>query len=411
MLEQLNQLEVSPLELPQVGSDRVESAVSFRAQFVLFLLLAGGLVATGMLSYQWVFHVPLPGCGPQSACQRAAASDFALLFQIPVAYFGFAYMSALLIGWLDYGRRGAPPLMVWITRAGAAVSAIFLVLIVEHEDYCLYCMAAHTCNLAIWGITELVARSSSRLRPSFVLGGTFLAVMLGFHLAKNHEVDTYHAKRDAETQKIIDKLVRSEESQGGHTTAWLPVAAAGGHRFGSDDAPIRITVFFDYQCGFCKTLDRFVEKLRERGNVAVTWRNYPGNTTCNSYIGRDSHPGACWAARLALAAGKVGGEDAFLRMHRWLFEHDGEFNDNDIEQALPELNIGDADAFWAAVHSPAIRDALRADVDLAHELGVQNTPSIFINGILLDSWAPKLALERAVHALGGEASEECEAEH
>src|SRR5262245_11510979 len=240
---------------PAVERDSTPTAVSFRSRILVFLLLACGLVATGMLSYQWLFKQPLPGCGPQSACQRATASEFALFFRIPVAYFGFAFLCAMTAGWLNYGRSGVPGPLLWATRAGAVVSLVFLVLMVEHDDYCVYCLAAHACTMAVCGITEIVARSSRWLRPSFLLGGAFLTVLLGFHYLKNYAVDAYHSQRDAVTRKIIDDLVQSEAGHGGHTSDWLPVPAPGGTRLGPADARIRITVFFDYQCPFCKSLD------------------------------------------------------------------------------------------------------------------------------------------------------------
>ncbi len=400
MLEQVNEAEG-----PAVEPNQSVTAVSLPIRLVVFVLLACGLVATGLLSYQWLFKVPLPGCGPQSACERASASDFALFFRVPVAYFGFAFLCALALGWLEYGRRGLPGPLLWVTRAGAVVSLIFLVLIVEHGDYCPYCLAAHACILAVWLMTETGPRLTRRLRPCFVLGGTFLAVMLGFHVVKMREIDAYHARRDAQTQQIIDEIVQSAASHSWLPAAWLPVAASGGHRLGSDDARIHITVFFDYQCPYCKSLDRAVEQLCKRGEVAVTWRHDPGNTACNCHISHDSHRGACRAARLALAAAQVGGSEGFARLHHWLFEHDGTFSDTDIEQALPELHIGDANVFWACVHSRSTRDALRDDIELAHDLGVQTTPAIFVNGVRLDSWDPSLALFRAVQALRGLPSE------
>ena len=33
------------------------------------------------------------------------------------------------------------------------------------------------------------------------------------------------------------------------------------------------------------------------------------------------HPQACWASQVGEAAGIIGGEEAYRRAHRWLFEH------------------------------------------------------------------------------------------
>jgi protein-disulfide isomerase len=79
------------------------------------------------------------------------------------------------------------------------------------------------------------------------------------------------------------------------------------------------------------------------------------------------------------------GTPDFERVHEWLLERKGTCTEDDIENALPKLITTNADKFWDRYHGSATRDAIRADLDLAEQLGLVATPAVFINGQLIDS--------------------------
>jgi uncharacterized membrane protein len=361
---------------------------------LVLLALAGGLASTGLLSFERLFQAGLPGCGTGSGCAAASRSSFAHFYRLPVAHLGLANVVALSLGWLSGGRTATRPL-VWWARAGAVVSFGFLVLIAEHGYYCSYCLVAHACNLTLWALLERSPRPARWRLPAAGLVVGFGLVLLAIAGLKPLADDFLFRQSERRTEEIIDRLVRSART-GERPGEWLPIPAEGGIRCGPADAPIRITVFLDYQCGPCRYVARVLAPLVGRPGVAITWRHLPHCLPCNPYLKKDLHPHACRAARLAAA---TAGTPAFARAHEWLLQRGGKCAAEDIEEALPSLGITDAPAFWARLHAAETRQAVRSDVELAERLGLDSTPVVYVNGVRLEGLHLGWAVHAAVRAL------------
>lgn len=113
---------------------------------VVALSLAGLAVAT----YLSVEHVSggIPVCGISSGCDEVTTSEYAVLFGVPVAFFGVAGYSALLLGTLAYLGLGAPPNFLTYALLGMAlIGEAFTLYFVYTQAfrihaYCEYCLAS-----------------------------------------------------------------------------------------------------------------------------------------------------------------------------------------------------------------------------------------------------------------------------
>ena len=108
----------------------------------------------------------LPGCGPQSACDKVTSTAWGRVPGLgwPVSYVGFSYFLAMLVAWFG-ARTHVSGWIRWTSRAGALASFIFIIAMISLEALCPYCLAAHVGNLAFWIAIELgPGPSSVRLR-------------------------------------------------------------------------------------------------------------------------------------------------------------------------------------------------------------------------------------------------------
>jgi protein-disulfide isomerase len=149
--------------------------------------------------------------------------------------------------------------------------------------------------------------------------------------------------------------------------------------FGPADASFQIVVFSDFQCADCARVEAQLERVLARGDTAVAVRHFPLSSACNPGIPRDLHPDACRRARLAEAAGLLGGDDAYLAAHRALFAlHAASGPDpaDAIARAtgLPRERLVEASAL------PEIEAIVAGDIADAVALGVTTTPMVFVNG-------------------------------
>jgi protein-disulfide isomerase len=141
------------------------------------------------------------------------------------------------------------------------------------------------------------------------------------------------------------------------------------HVRGSDEAPVTLLEYGDYECPYCgqaevvirELLDSFGDELR------YVWRHLPLS---------DVHPGAQTAAEATEAAATQG---AFWRMHDLLLAHQDELGASDLGRYAEELGL-DLERFWGEVHGRDHAPRVAEDVASADASGVAGTPSFFING-------------------------------
>ncbi len=166
---------------------------------------------------------------------------------------------------------------------------------------------------------------------------------------------------------------------------------------------MRIVVFSDYQCPDCKRVEGELQAVlaRHPGEVSLSAKHYPFCSDCNEVARRLSfspHPDACRAARLAEAAGALGGDEAFWRAHAWLFERSGVFAEADARALAGALGL-DPDALVRGLAAPESLVPVQADIAEGTALGLRTTPFVFLNGVELRAWTLPGALGQAVERL------------
>jgi protein-disulfide isomerase len=153
----------------------------------------------------------------------------------------------------------------------------------------------------------------------------------------------------------------------GRDTA-LEISTEGLPMRGSPMAQVTIVEFSDFECPHCGRSHPIINQiLREHeGQVRVFFRHYP----------LSSHPRAMPAARAAVAAGEQG---RFWEMADLLFSHQRRLEDEDLERYAAELGLH-LERFRAAMRSPETQARIERDREEGRRLGVDATPTFFVNG-------------------------------
>lgn len=153
------------------------------------------------------------------------------------------------------------------------------------------------------------------------------------------------------------------------------------HMTKSADAKVNLVEFGDFQCPGCAAasprVKEIVEFYKDNPDVNFVFRNFPLDTI---------HPNAHVSAEAAEAAGKQG---KYWEMHHMLFEKQSEWgtasNPVDIFVAYAEglgLNI---DQFRQEVSQRMYADIIKADYDDGTAVGVNSTPTFFLNGVRVET--------------------------
>lgn len=148
------------------------------------------------------------------------------------------------------------------------------------------------------------------------------------------------------------------------------------------DGKVTVVEFLDFECEACRAAFPAVERLREEydGRVTFVMRYFP----------IPSHRNAELAARAVEAAGQQG---QLERMYRKMYETQSQWGDQQVDHRQTflgfarELNL-DMRAFEAAIDDPSVAERVKADFRDGIGIGVQGTPTIFVNGGQVDGMVP-----------------------
>lgn len=148
----------------------------------------------------------------------------------------------------------------------------------------------------------------------------------------------------------------------------VELATEGAPARGGDMATVTLVEFSDFQCPYCGAAEPVLARVLRQfeGRVRLVFKNYP----------LSGHEHAMDAARASLAARNQG---KFWEMHDLLFAHQSALETADIDGYARELGL-DMDRFHADLASPEVQRSIDADKAEGHRVGVDSTPTLFVNG-------------------------------
>ncbi len=143
---------------------------------------------------------------------------------------------------------------------------------------------------------------------------------------------------------------------------------------GPQDAPVTVTMFSDFQCPFCQQAIGIVDEVLKQypKDVKFVMKQFPL---------RQIHPNAEPAAEAAIAAGKQG---KFWEMHDELYKNGRNLSPETIKGIAEKIGL-DMKKFDADRQSDEVKKQIDAELALGQQVDVRGTPSIFVNGKVLQN--------------------------
>jgi len=137
---------------------------------------------------------------------------------------------------------------------------------------------------------------------------------------------------------------------------------------GPAHAPVTIVVFGDFACPFSADTFFTMERMEQRypKSLRVLLKQSP----------LPIHPDAPGAHRAALAAGLQG---KFTPMAELLYANQEHLGEASLDAYARQLHL-DLARFHHDMHSEQVESALEQDMEEAQALGIQQTPTLFVNG-------------------------------
>lgn len=354
-----------------------------RAELILVrLAFLGALGISAFLAWNSLQGGGVPGCGPESDCDKVLSSRWSYLFWLPVSLFAMpVYLSAIVLLFQKTLRwKALLPLALIVL--GAALWFVGLQAFALRA-FCKFCMAAHIAG----GLAALVLLRNNPLPANVTARFLGLAaapiallVIAQLNSTPPGPVQVVSSPRPVQTNSSPAAAIISVPSAATNATSQIAGRPDPNFSFvdgaftvnltkvpvsGRLDAPKRMVKLFDYTCHHCRDLHHLLKpiKLKYASELAVISLPVPLDANCNTVIKRTvpAHANACEYARIALAV-FIAQPAKFEEFSDWLFEPE---RPPMLDSArMHAANLVGKEALAAALNDPRVEEQIRTDVNI-----------------------------------------------
>jgi len=184
-------------------------------------------------------------------------------------------------------------------------------------------------------------------------------------------------ERDKAFTAFIDGLKKDYKVTSYIEPARVTVATAGFPSKGPANAAVTIVEFSDFECPYCggfyPTLKEIEKNYKDR--IRIVYRQFPLTSI---------HPRALKAAEASLCANDQG---QFWQMHDAMFTDQKNLEVSDLKDKAAKLTLNTG-TFNACLDSSKYASIIKNEILEGAKLGVNGTPSMFINGRFLSGDQP-----------------------
>ncbi|MCB9229641.1 MAG: thioredoxin domain-containing protein [Deltaproteobacteria bacterium] len=308
-------------------------------------------------------------------CDIAAFSALSNFYGIPTSVAGVMAGLLLCIGAL-WRRPGVGHMSLLLGSVNAVgCLGLFLYSVTVLGGLCPGCMIYYILSLVAW-----LCLWSGRERSDGFDGKIallwFLIFSAGLGLAF---YNSWSRDQSIEilSESLLKEFRKSPDFEGLKISSPLRLATATEN---FEDAPLRISLFSDFQCPVCKVLaEKILPKLvtHYRGKLNLQYFNFPMDSQCNHNLRQPMHPMACQSAWLASCL-----PEHFSSIHDDLYANQNNLSPVYLQKLAHHYGIS------SCFNTGDGRHLVEEMILAADKIGVQATPVLLINGRKFEGLLP-----------------------
>ena len=349
----------------------------------LFIFLAVAMIGTSIYLtvhyYDTLYPTKLGGdslCNLNSFfnCDSSTYSPLAAIAGVPTSFFG------LIVGLLFLFSSLMPSEALEKTCSAVAkynfigCILLFIYSLVALGSLCPFCTLYYILSGIVFFLFHKEGINS--WVPDFKVTGAWAVILFAGSFFMHQ---TTSAKEETRT-KLNSSIVEQYNALGtlGDPTVESPYKIhMATEKFA--DAPIRITVFSDFECPFCKVVaDQMPELIRRYPKqINIQYSFYPLDNKCNSNVKGRFHESACDAAMLAACD-----EKKFLAVHDDIFANQDKLKTG----VLAELAI--KHGLSNCIGNEEVKNKVITAINAATQFNLKSTPTIIVNGKKIEGTIP-----------------------
>lgn len=323
------------------------------------------------------------------SCTQAYLSRYGSLWGIPVALPGvFFFVVVLLLGFLSGRERAqtretAPAYIFALSTVGLAfVLYLGWASYFQLKTFCMLCATTYVAVIAVFIIsggattfpmTTLPRRALKDLR-ALMTSPVALGIVVLLVAGVGAVIGFFPRETAASQETAYPALTAQQKID---IEKWWAVQPKVELPIPDDGAKVLIVKFSDYMCPGCRqTYEGFkgvLGKYLSGGQVRYVVKHFPLEGECNPNTPSGGHYASCEAAAAVIMARSKGTAE---KLEQWIFSNQATLTPATVKQAAKDIGgVPDFDAQY----QHALQE-VRTDASLGGLLGVNQTPTFYING-------------------------------
>jgi uncharacterized membrane protein/protein-disulfide isomerase len=388
------------------------------------VLLALGLAESALAIYQWSELLTLRGGGTTQCgiserinCETVWNSPFASavheLARMPVAGLGLVWgivavaLSTLYLVWRRNGYTVRPAVngLRLTAAAGVASSLVFAAVSASSGALCPTCLVTYGLTLAFAGVAwrglpgPVLPQAGEWGRTlqwagGFAVAGYLALLVPGMQTPRASSsaaepsasapvaplpgsLEAYLKSLTPKEQQAVSNALaryRNEEPQAAHAPA--------RHRYGPENAPVKMVEWTDSRCPHCKSLVEVLSLMKKRlpeGKLSLEARQFPLDAACNPAMpprAMDPTGIRCLAAKAQVC---LEGAPDFWTLREKLFAEQATLTSAKVMDILSSGSV-ERSQLEACVSKQETGRKIIEDVEYAMKHHLEGTPLVVING-------------------------------
>ena len=300
------------------------------------------------------------------SCDKTTLSPLGNIFYVPTAFFGAIIGLLAIIGavFASETLERTNKFFILLNAAGCIILVGYSLIALG--GLCLMCTLYYIMS---WGCAFLFikfsnARPFPEIRPTIAYG---LLVIIPSLLMYNKYVSNLKNQNSLSIQYVDqyknlkdlgDPIVESKFKIHMSTDSF-------------ESAPIRISLFSDFQCPFCKVVSDQMHELAKEfdGKINIQYFFYPLDNLCNPKVNRMFHQFACKAAYIAACS-----EEKFAKVHDTIFHEQNKLSDEQLVKWEKQFGLE------GCMADENNRKTVVDYIGHADQYKLKSTPTIIVNG-------------------------------
>ncbi len=364
-------------------------------QNFLFLLLSFGMMGVSLYLTNHYFQTMFPDGLAQSSslcdisdyfsCDKTTRSIFGTILGVPTSFFGVLLgLMGMITSLTNSAAIERNTKLFFIVNA---LGCLFLLgySLISLGSLCPMCTAYYVFSFAALALLLKYSKLGNRFEPQvfvpFSVAMLILSGIIGYQVSSKSE-------KNVQLTNSYIKQFEALKDYGDPTIESPFKLHAATEKFA--DAPIRISVFSDFQCPYCQKVgEQMIPIIAEfKENINIQYMFYPLDKSCNEKMEGSMHAYACQAAYLAACD-----KDKFVAVHDYIFENQSSISAENLK--LWEEKFELSGCFDNEVNKAHIQQTMKTGA----QFGLRSTPTIIINGKKIEGLIPTIHLREILKTL------------